>query len=197
MGKSAKSSVFLALLGAMALAGCAEQQRRIETAQSVTVPGVTTAEAVDAAEVVLRQMRFNIEKADAGAGVVTTAPLTAGQFFEFWRSDNVDAGSALEANLHTLRRSVQMRFSEADGRVRIHCAIRVQRLSLPESDVASVSQAYRIYSRSTPTMQRIDVNPSQKEAMSWIELGDDPKLAAEILRKIARTIEQPKEDETT
>jgi hypothetical protein len=162
-----------------------------------TVSGVTTAEAVNVAETVLRQMRFSIEKADADAGVVTTAPLTAAQFFEFWRSDNVAPGSVLEANLHTLRRSVRMDFADADGHVCIRCAIRVQRLSLPENEVASVSQAYRMHSRSSPTMQRFELNPSQREAMSWIELGDDPMLAAEILRKITQRIEEPKEDETT
>lgn len=197
MGRSARLNVLLVLLSATLLCGCAEQQRREEIAQAVRISGVTTAEAVDAAQTVLRQMRFNIEKADADAGVVRTAPLTAGQFFEFWRSDNVDMASTMEANLQTLRRSVRMDFDQIDGQVRIRCTIRVQRLSLPENDVASVSQAYRIYSQSTPTMQRIELNPSQEEAMSWIELGDDPKLAAEILRKIARNIEQAEKDETT
>ncbi len=197
MGKFVKSIAFPMLLSAVVLGGCAEQQHRADIAQSVTVPGVTTAEAVDAAEIVLRQMRFSIEKADARAGIVTTAPLTGGQFFEFWRSDNVGLDATLEANLHTLRRSVQMDFDRVDDQVRIRCTIRVQRLSLPENEVASVSQAYRIYSRSTPTMQRLDLNPSQREAMSWIDLGDDPKLSAEILRKITQNIEQPEKDETT
>lgn len=197
MGKPTKQIASLALLAAMLLAGCAEQQHRATTAQTVTVSGVTRAEAVVAAEGVLRQMRFSIEKADADAGLVRTRPLSGGQFFEFWRSDNVDTASAIEANLHTLRRSVRVDFAEREGQVRIRCTIRVQRLSLPENEVASVSQAYRIYSRSTPTMQRIELNPSQEAAMSWIELGDDPKLAAEILRKIARNIEQSEKDGTT
>lgn len=197
MGRPAKFSVFLALLGVMLPSGCTEQHLRTETAQTITVPGVTAAEAIDATESTLRQMQFNIEKADADAGLVRTLPLTAGQFFEFWRSDNIGSASVLEANLQTLRRSVQVEFLQTDGQVRIRCTTRVQRLSLPDLDVASVSEAYRLHSRSTATIQRIDVHPLQREAMHWIELGDDPKLAAEILRRIARSIEQSKRDRTT
>ena len=186
MGRQAKLSALCLLAGAFALAGCGERQRRPDPPQTVTLSGVTACEAVNAAEAVLRQMRFSIDKADPDAGVVRTFPLTAGQFFEFWRSDNVDAPSALEANLQTLRRSVRVDLVQTDGQVRIHCAIRVQRLSLPENEVASVSQAYRIHSRSSPTTQRIDMHPSQREAVHWIELGDDPKLAAEILQSRSR-----------
>ncbi len=196
MGKSATSSLIPVWTAAMLFVGCAQSQRPAQTPQAVILSGVTVAEAMEEATTVLRRMHFGIQNADAG--VITTVPLTAAQFFEFWRSDNVGLDSTLEANLHTLRRSVRMDFAEtADGGVRIRCTIRVQRLSLPENEVASVSQAYRIYSQSTPTMQRLELNPSQKEAVTWIEMGDDPALAAEILGKVARNTEQPKEDETT
>ncbi len=197
MARPARSTAVLLWFAAALLSGCATEQLRQDAAQDLTITGVTTAQAVEATKTVLRQMRFNIEKADAQAGVVRTLPLTAGQFFEFWRSDNVDLGNALEANLHTLRRSVLVDFAQADGSLRVRCTIRVQRLSLPENEVASVSQAYRIHSQSTRTTQRMDLDPSQREGMSWIELGDDPKLAAEILRKIAQHIGRPEEDETT
>lgn len=196
MGKSVTSALFLAWSAAMLLVGCAQTRRAAETPQALTVSGVTVAQAMEEAVTVLRGMHFGIQNADAG--VITTVPLTAAQFFEFWRSDNVGLDSTLEANLHTLRRSVRMDFAETgDGGVRIRCTIRVQRLSLPENEVASVSQAYRIHSQSTPTMQRLALNPSQKEAVTWIEMGDDPALAAEILGKVARNTKQPKEDETT
>lgn len=191
-----KLSLFLALLGAVLAAGCASRQLRSEPAQVLTIPDVTTDQVMDAAETTLRRMQFVVEKADAQAGVVRTLPLTGGQFFEFWRSDNVGAASALEANLHTLRRSVRVDLFEADGQVRVQCSTRVQRLSLPENEVASVSQTYRIHSKSKSATQRIDLHPSQREAMHWIELGEDPKLAAEILRRIVRNIEQSKKDQT-
>lgn len=197
MARPSEPNLVLLLLGATLLSGCATQQPRGEAEQTVEISGVTTAKAVEAAETVLRQMRFAIEKADAEAGVVRTLPLTGGQFFEFWRSDNATPAYSLEANLHTLRRSVLVKVAEADGILQVRCTIRVQRLSLPGNEVASVSQAYRIHSHSTRTTQRIDPDPAQKGDMSWIDLGDDPKLAAEILRKIAQNIGPPEEDETT
>ncbi|NLZ06045.1 MAG: hypothetical protein GXY19_12810 [Phycisphaerae bacterium] len=197
MGRPRISNVVLLLLGATLLSGCAMQQPRGEVAETVEISGVRTAEAVDAATKVLRQMRFAVEKADAQAGVVRTLPLTGGQFFEFWRSDNADLSSSLEANLQTLRRSVLVEVAQVNGMLQMRCTIRVQRLSLPGNEVASVSQAYRIHSHSTRTTQRIDPDPTQKGDMSWIDLGDDPKLAAEILRKIAQHIGRPEKDETT
>ena len=197
MTRPLRSNVVLLLLGAMLLGGCAVQPPRGEVEQTVVFSGLTTAKAVEAAETVLRQMRFAIEKVDAEAGVVRTLPLTGGQFFEFWRSDNADLAGSLEANLHTLRRSVLVDVAQADGVLQVRCTIRVQRLSLPGNEVASVSQAYRIHSHSTRTTQRIDPDPAQKGGMRWIDLGDDPKLAAEILRKIAQNIGRPEEDETT
>ncbi|MDI9431014.1 MAG: hypothetical protein RBR19_12100 [Sedimentisphaerales bacterium] len=197
MTRPAKLSLFLALFGAVLAAGCAGQHLRSEDTQAITIPNVTSDQAIDAIETTLRRMQFVVEKADAQAGVVRTLPLTGGQFFEFWRSDNVGAASTLEANLQTLRRSVRVDVFEADGQVHVQCITRVQRLSLPENEVASVSQAYRIHSHSRPTTQRIDLHPSQREAMHWIELGEDPKLAAEILRRIARNIEQSRKDQTT
>ena len=86
MGRQVKFSALCLLAGAFVSAGCGEQQRRPDLPQTVTLSSVTACEAVSAAEAVLRQMHFSIDKADPDAGVVRTFPLTAGQFFEFWRS---------------------------------------------------------------------------------------------------------------
>jgi hypothetical protein len=72
----------------------------------------------------------------------------------------------------------------------IECDVSVQRLSLPGSEVASVSQAYRIHTPSTPTVQRIAVTPQQQAAMAWVDLGKDADLAVGILQRIERRLER-------
>ena len=62
-----------------------------------------------AAERVLTRMHFAIEKLDAEQGVVKTRPLRGAQFFEFWRSDNVSSYDCEEANLQSVRRTVELR----------------------------------------------------------------------------------------
>jgi hypothetical protein len=180
------------------LAGCATSERHAVELEddALHASDITVADAIVAAEDVLRRMHFVIEKADPERGVLRTKPLSGAQFLEFWRADNVGATQALEANLHTLRRSVELQFRPDPNRVAIDCTVNVQRLSLPENKVASVSQAYRLYSRSTHHVQRLELEPWQKEGLSWIELGDDPQLAQRILKRIARAIQQPEKDET-
>ena len=155
------------------------------------------AEAMSVAEAALGRMHFVIEKADPQRGIIRTKPLTGAQFFEFWRSDNVGPARVVEANLHTLQRSVELRLQPDGGQIRIDCHVHVQRLSLPANEVASVSQAYRMYSKSTPTIQRLELEPGQQEDLAWIDLGEDRALAERILKRVAERIGYQEKDETT
>jgi hypothetical protein len=145
-------------------------------------------------------MHFAIEKLDAEQGLVRTRPLRGAQFFEFWRSDNASTYSWEEANLQSVRRSVELRVRPEDGgqrtedgntpRLCIECTVSVQRLSLPPNEVTGTSEAYRIHSASVPTLQRIEVTPQQRRAMAWIDLGQDPDLAARILARVEQRLER-------
>jgi hypothetical protein len=155
--------------------------------------GVTTADVIRATEDVLTRMHFAIEKLDIEQGIVRTRPLRGAQFFEFWRSDNASSYSSQEANLQSIRRSVELRVKPEDGGTSglcIECDVSVQRLSLPENEIASTSEAYGIHSRSTPTLQRVEVTPQQRRAMTWIDLGKDRDLAARILERVEQKLRQ-------
>lgn len=197
MRKYMRNRVFWMLACLALVAGCATSQKPTPKDGSVNVADLSIAEAMDAAEEALSRMHFVIEKADPTAGVIRTKPLTGAQFFELWRSDNVGLAQTAEASLHTLRRWVELRFQPRDGQLQIDCTVRVQRLSLPATEVASVSQAYRMYSVSTPAIQRLELGPEQQEGLAWIDLGEDPALAERILERIIQRIPQPEEDETT
>jgi hypothetical protein len=145
---------------------------------------------MQAAEQTLGEMHFAIAKLDAEQGIIRTQPLTGAQFFELWRSDNAAACSAAEANLHTVRRSVELKVAREDGRVCVRCAVAVQRLSLPENEVAGVSQTYQMHASSTAAIQRLALSPQQRQAMAWIDLGADGDLAARILSRIAARLQR-------
>jgi hypothetical protein len=210
----ANMTVYVLLAGVLFGAGCVSR-----SAAPAPVPvrivceeGVTTAEVMQAAEKVLMEMQFSIEKLDVEQGIIRTRPLRGAQFFEFWRSDNANAFACAEANLQTIRRSVQLRVRTKDGGPRtedggqktedggrrtesgedaglcIECDVSVQRLSLPANEVAGVSQAYRMHSRSSRTLQRLEVTAQQQQAMAWIDLGPDPDLAARILDRVEQRL---------
>jgi len=197
MYKSRKTWLFWILMGLMLVAGCAAPQRGVPREGSVNIADVSMADAMTVAEAALSRMQFVIEKADPQQGFIRTKPLTGAQFFEFWRSDNVGPARAVEANLHTLRRSVELHLTPYGSQIRIDCHVHVQRLSLPANEVASVSQAYRMYSKSTPTIQRLKLEPGQQEGLAWIDLGEDPALAERVLKRVVQRMGYQEKDETT
>ena len=172
-------------------AGCAQQN---STPPKVKVQdhtlyverdqGFGTADLMEVAEDVLANMYFTIEKADADSGLIRTRPLPGAQLFEFWRSDNVGADNTLAANLHTIRRTVTLDISQQDEQLCLGCNVQAKRLSLPERQVSSSARVYGMFSQSSLSLQRLKLNPEQKQQMAWIDLGRDSRLEAEILKRI-------------
>ncbi|MHC4171025.1 MAG: hypothetical protein ACYSWQ_29145 [Planctomycetota bacterium] len=180
---------------ALVAAGCGRQQQKAFTGPT-SVSDIGTAEATEIAEDVLAKMHFAIEKVDVPSGYIRTRPLAGAQFFEFWRSDNVGSENSLQANLHTIRRTVELNISRQDGRLQIGCNVRVQRLSLPERELGSSARAYGMYTRSSPTLQKLRFDPAQVKGIAWIDLDRDTELAAEILRRIDERLTSRAGDET-
>lgn len=190
---------WVALVGVALSLGCASRPSEPGPAQTLRLESVAKEQAVRAAHDILSKMHFPIEKLDVEQGIVRTRPLRGAQFFEFWRSDNVGAFNTAEANVQSIRRIVEVRVKALErGSVEatpeataygLECTVQTQRLALPGNPVAGVSQAYLIHTRSDSTLQTLDVTPQQQSQMAWIDLGDDPKLAAEIVRRIERRLQ--------
>ena len=187
-----KLLLFISCAALLLLVGCAKQQQ-FKTVERICVPNLQKQQAMEIAEDVLGQMHFTIEKADAELGVIRTRPLPGAQFFEFWRSDNIGAFNTAEANLHSIRRIVELNISltplplargKKGGQLCIDCDVQVQRLSLPEHEVSSSSRAYKMFSKSTSSVQKLEFTPEQKKDMAWVDLGKDSRLATKILKQI-------------
>jgi hypothetical protein len=181
------------VLAAMALAlspGCAGQrQAAYPPVEPLRLDGVPREEIMRAAERTLSEMHFVIEKLDVERGVIRTEPLRGAQAFELWRSDNVGLRNTVEANLHTIRRCVELRIREEQGRMYVDCNAPVERLSLPENEVPSISRAYQMHSASTSAVQRLELTPQQRKGMAWVDLGQDPALSERILKGIAKRLQ--------
>jgi hypothetical protein len=171
----------------LVLFGCAGQQQ-YAAAEPVCVENVDNSTVIEMVEDVLAGMHFTIDKADAEMGLIRTKPLTGAQFFEFWRSDNLGSDNWLRANLHSIRRIVELNINEQDEGLCVSCSVQVQRLSLPERDVGGEAHAYEMFSISGPALQKLQLDSEQKAAMVWIDLGQDSQLAAEILNRIEQRI---------
>lgn len=190
---------WVALVGAAMSLGCTSPRSEPGPAQALCPQAVTREQAAWAAHDILAGMHFSIEKLDVEEGIIRTRPLRGAQFFEFWRSDNVGAFNTAEANVQSIRRTVEIRVREqaedssslqstASG-LCLECTVHTQRLALPGNDIAGVSQAYLIHTRSESTLQTLDVTPQQRAQMAWIDLGEDSELAAEVLKRIERKLQ--------
>lgn len=180
---------------AIILAGCAQKQQ-YETVEKICPAGLNKQQAFRITEDVLGEMHFSIAKSDADLGVIITRPLTAAQFFEFWRKDNVDSFSSAEANLHTIRRIAELNIDQQDTNLCIRCRVNTQRLRLPEREIRSRARAYDLFSQSGSSRQVLKLNPEQQRNMTWVDLGDDSQLAALILKQIENKIDKMQEGKT-
>jgi hypothetical protein len=201
-----RASVFCILYSVFCLlSGCQQHDSSVpKTAIPDLSDSVKKAEVMQITRDVLAEMNFEIEKydppvssvppprlasGDAGAGedrnggYIKTRPLEGAQFFEFWRCDNVGAQNWLLGNLHSIRRTVEINIYE-----NIDCVVHIQRLSMPEQEVTSSARAYSMFSRSSPALQTLRLNPEQQQSMKWIDLGRDKELENEIVKRIETKI---------
>jgi hypothetical protein len=169
-------------LFAIVLAGCGGQ-RKVEVVDKICPAGVTREAVFEASEAVLRDLNFSIDKDDPNAGVIITRPLAGGQFFEFWRKDNVGAFEAAESNLQSIRRRAELKVDEEGGRLCIRCKVNVERLSLSRPTEQSVGFKYDRITGQRIRLGQMKIQPEGAK-MAWIDLGNDDKLAAVILKEI-------------
>ncbi len=183
-----KSKPYISLIYAVlfCLSGCAEN-KYIQTTDKLCVPSSTKAEAVKAAEGILAKMHFSIDKLDAEAGYVKTHPLPGAQTFEFWRADSVGAFNATEADLHSIRRTVELNFTQQVEKICIDCRATTQRMSLPDSQTTSPYNQ-SIMSPRERSLRNLVSNVQLKENMTWIDLGRDNQLETEILKRIDKQL---------
>ena len=173
------------LVGLFFVAGCAS---RTEVAAPGPLCGqdVTLAEAMEAGEDVLGRLRFPISKYDSDAALIRTGPYEGAHFFEFWRMDDASVYDRAYSNVHSIRRIVELNFAEKNGQLCISCRVDMQRLSLPEEDVSGSEKTFTLFSSSEETKQSLRLNEDQQKGMAWLDIGQDNRLAAKIIKKIEK-----------
>jgi len=189
-GRSIKALCLVCMVSGL-LAGCGGQAQ-YDKLDKICLPETSKAGLMAAAERVLADMYFKIDKADIEDGFIRTRPLSGAQFFEFWRSDNIDAANTAQSNMHSIRRIVVLNISDEAQPLCVDCTVHTQRLSLPSRNVTT-NQTYALFTKSGSSMQKLRLDPGQKAGMSWVDLGTDSKLETEILNRIKSLFPEQKE----
>ena len=180
--KSGKLIVYTAILY---LAGCAGNGYVVTTEQ-VCTSDVTKPQLMASAEKVLAEMHFSIEKLDANTGYIKTVPLSGAQTLEFWRADSVGSFNRAEADLQTLRRTVELGITDdnAPGQVCINCIATTERLSMPQ-DLTASGQSQIVMSGRQKSVRKLG---ERKADLRWVNLGRDAQLETEILKRISKQL---------
>jgi len=171
------------------LAGCSNP--RAKQVDKICLPGLSITKAFDLSEGVLRDFNFTVNKQDPNTGYISTRPLPGGQFFEFWRKDNVGSYNQLQSSIQSIRRTVELKMDEQAGNLCVACNVRLERLSLsePPEEVRGL-QFDRFTGRRIKTAaMKMELEPGQA---AWIDLGTDTKLESVILGKIEQAAKKLK-----
>jgi hypothetical protein len=184
--KFRKMAVYTVIL---CLAGCAGNGY-VATRQQICTSAVSKPEAMASAEKVLAGMHFSIEKLDANAGYIKTVPLSGAQSFEFWRTDSVGSFNRAEADLQTIRRTVELNITDGNvpGQVCINCNVVTERLSMPQ-DLTASGQSQIVMSGRHRSVRKFG---GQKADLTWVNLGRDEQLETEILKRISKQLSAAK-----
>lgn len=172
----------------MSFAGCGRPQQIISS--DPVCFDFEIGQSMQAAKSVLRNMHFDLEKDDPQANYIRTRPLPAAQFFQFWRQDNADAYMTSQANMHSLRRSVEMEFYPKGQTVCIACRVHVQKLSVPEKPFEGYRNDAAAFTESETTEQTIKLDDSRLEKMEWLDAGLDRALEQKILKRVQQKLQQ-------
>ncbi|OHB53948.1 MAG: hypothetical protein A2Y07_09630 [Planctomycetes bacterium GWF2_50_10] len=181
---------YLGILCVFFLVGCHSKQTK-QPLERICAPA-STQQAFDTSVKVLEKMHFTIEKADLQHGIITTRPLPAAQFFEFWRSDTRGAFNFAESNLQSVERTAEIQITTVEGQACVDCTVFGKRLSLPEKEITSPTDVPGMFTKSASNVQRMQMNKQQRAAAQWIDLGPDPQLQSYILSKIQRKLSKLK-----
>lgn len=174
--------LFILVCGLIVLAAGCAQQEQFTAVEKICVSGADKAEVMQTTEAVLSKMLFTVSKFDVESGVIRTRPLSSAQFFEFWRKDTVGEFNQAEANLHSVRRTIDLNVSRQNSQICVECNAMVERLSLSDhEDTRGRTQKYDKFSGQRISTRSLRLDSEEK---SWLDMGRDARLETEILKQI-------------
>ena len=179
--------LIVSAVGAICLAGCGGSAKTTLAApELLTAPD--SEQLMAAAQETLGRMFFVMDKYDLEAGYLRTRPKRASQFFEPWRQDNASATAFAQANLDSLRRTIEVFVEPHAGAAGLRCVVTVEKLSLPPQPVPSMSQMAGLYTDITRTLQTLTLEKDLVRQMEWIDLGPDHALEHRIVTRIQKQL---------
>ena len=155
---------------------------------------------------VLNEYYFTVDRADRREGVITTQPLVAQHWFEFWRKDAVTAYDLAEGSLQKIFRTVTVKIMAVEDKTSKSVTYRpVVRVDVSQSErgealISSTVDAYdmfvlpgreedytrRKHSAAERPFERIAHATTPQEQATIVSLGTQNPLAEKIAHDIVK-----------
>ena len=179
----------LLMTSALATLGCSSPRRgEYQSSRGVSVaePSEQADQLWVAVQETLRRGRFQLDRVDRRAGVITTMPESSQHFFEFWRHDVDTPRDAWEATMNPMRRWVEVSLARADDGMWTQLAVVVhkERLSSPDRQFNSSGAAYQYFGESLPSTTGLSRVTAKDD--HWLDCGRDPAMEDYLLRAILK-----------
>lgn len=142
--------------------------------------------AFAACEATLRSYLFQVDRTDARAGVITSMPMTASQWFEPWRKDNVTSGGVARASVGTFRRTVRFDIRRTpEGKYSVEPKVVVERQTVVGRRLGGVlgSQTFKPLDQGALTS---DIDAGPPPTTYWYAIARDYELEAELADTIVK-----------
>jgi hypothetical protein len=120
---------------------------------------------------------FLLDRQDYRQGELATRPLISQQFFEPWRTDVGDTRGVLQSSLGTVRRTIHFDIHRLpDGTYILTPKVLVERHSVAEHRITSVTQYQDIFSIDRPLVESEDESGAIVVPDYWYSIGRDYAL---------------------
>lgn len=179
----------LIAIAAAALMGCRFHGSPVGPPQKLT-PSERNFEAVwQASRQVLRKYRFDLDRSDRRAGIISTRAMTGKVAGEFWRRDAATARDLAESTVQTIYRQAKVAIEPAGPRkqdFRAVVEVHTYRSNNQEIQISSVSDAYDLFKlpgSDGRTRKLLDYGPEYRPR-AITDLGRDAALEERIAADI-------------
>jgi len=160
-------------------AGCANYTRP-QTTVWPGGPGEDNFQAVWQASLdVLEKYNFRIDRKDRRAGVITTRPMLARHWFEFWRRDAVTTYDLAEGTLQTVTRRATVRIEPLDEFKGVYQPVVVVEVARPDRGGMEIIAASEAYDRFLDSYDTLDTDYERHKRLKKLKKSIDYTRQAE------------------
>lgn len=179
------------LMTTAVLTGCESFKAPTTPVEPACLERANNEDIVLTAEQILRDMHFSVEKLDVETGYLRTRPLSGAQMFQFWRKEVVGPYNAVEDNVQSVQRTVEIQIDAGQAGRCVACIVNKRRLYMPQQRLGGIDDLEGLFTGGDRALRELEVDPDR---IRWEDLGRDGELEKRILELIQKQLDPSRKE---